>query len=259
MRLAAHADLPAVFFVVEPGGIDGPVLARGESQRGAEGCVVSTVNFSSRCPVLPVTVVRLVGDGEAAQDVVAERHVDHGAHICLAVIARAQQDLGFELRLGLHADDVHRPTGHVLTEQRALGTAHHLDALDVQRAHEVAQGTREVVAVDVHTGAEHLDRIRKAAANATNVELVGIGAILDLEVHVGREIPDLARVVDALGAHGGAGDGDHGQRRVHEGLLAPAGRHGHLFEYRLRCRLGLCSGLLYRHHHRRTERRRSSE
>ncbi len=113
------------------------------------------------------------------------------------------------------------------------------------------------MAVHVHAGAENLDRIGEPAADAADVDLRNVIAVFDLQIHVGREVADLARVVDALRLERLAGYGDHGQRRVFQRLLSAAGRYDHLLEDRVRrC---LSGSLLYRYQHRRAQRRRSPE
>ena len=70
-----------------------------------------------------------------------------------------------------------------------------------------------------------IDWIRSASAALPRLHaLLEAGPVLDLQIHVGSEVADLAGIVNALRLQRLAGDCDDGQRSVLQCLLAASRR-----------------------------------
>ena len=100
------------------------------------------------------------------QLVVDDREIVRAAHVHAVALAGLKLDEPFARTLRLFGDDAHRAPERVLAEQRALRTAQHLHALDVEQIEDRALGTAviDVVDVDRHAGLERQRVVAQADA-----------------------------------------------------------------------------------------------
>jgi hypothetical protein len=133
--------------------------------------------------------------------------------------------------LGLPREHADRAAGAVTAEERALRAAQHLDALNVDQAHDGARRARHEDVVDVVADAA-LAGGAAAAADAPNLErrrrVTRAARALDVEVR--RDRRELEHVFDAAQLERVAVEAHDGDRRVLEIQLAALRRDDDLLE-----------------------------
>ena len=169
---------------------DGQLDVVGESVGDLDACQCGLGAAQLLRGALDVAVLVEVGGLRADRQLVADRHVDHGADV-LVVVAQRAAHIGVEFIRRLLREEADGAAFAVAAEQRALRTAQHLGALDVEHLEHRAAGARHIDAVDVQRDAA-LSRGSAAAADAADRKHRGVvaagAATLDAEVggEVGR-------------------------------------------------------------------------
>ena len=171
-----------------------PARTRRPRQPGAGRLIVCLVQSLVEHDVVAETGVAVGGGRRPQRRIVAERHVQRRPGANQIVVAeghvrRAEE----ETRLRRCRNDVHRPAGGILPEQRALRPAQHLHALDIEEV--VVQGERR--------------------GDVDAVQVVGDGRIGDGVLI--RFVADAANGNDGLEALVlGHRDARHGRPEIHE-------------------------------------------
>ena len=133
---------------------------------------------------------------------------------------------------GIARDEVDGARESVAAEIGVLRAAQHLDAFDVAGVDGI-DAAQNIVAIDEHgTGlrARQRDGGLQAAEGQVGHETAGAVAAGRLEEHVGRELDDVADVVDARLFDRLGREGRDGNRDILHGLCALARRDSHFLE-----------------------------
>ena len=154
-------------------------------------------------------------------------HVQRPHHVEAAEVAGGDLGVAVEIvELGLARENSDRAAGRIAAEQRALGAAQHLDAVDVEHAQHRAAGARNVDAVDIQPDAALAGR-PAAAGNAADREARDRAAVAARggDVEVRGERTEVREVLDSLRGDDFLGHRDDRDRGVLEVRLAALGRH----------------------------------
>ena len=157
-----------------------------------------------------------------------DREVERGAAVNPSETAEAKLRLAAELAGGPLGHDLHRAADRVLAEERALRSAQHLDALDVEQFEHRARRAGEVDVVDVDADARILGDDEVGLADAAEEDLREVAAAAAVarvrELHVRRRVGDAAKVAHAQLAERFAAERRNRDRHVLQVLFAPPRR-----------------------------------
>ena len=158
---------------------DGGVLGGVPEQLGAQVPAVAVVQLVVVRQVDEVAVALVHRAGDAEGEGVGEGAGDLTLQDTLVVVADAGFDEAAPVEVGLLRHDADHAGRGVLTEQRALRAAQHLDALHIDEVADGAGRARAVDAVDEHTDRGLDARVVGAVTEAADDE-VGVGRGLQL-------------------------------------------------------------------------------
>ena len=173
----AAADLVDLALVGDQA--DGGVLGGVPEQLGAQVPAVAVVQLVVVRQVDEVAVALVHRAGDAEGEGVGEGAGDLALQDALVQVADAGFDEAAPVEVGLLRHDADHAGRGVLTEQRALRAAQHLDALHIDEVADGAGRARAVDAVDEHTDRGLDARVVGAVAEAADDE-VGVGGGLQL-------------------------------------------------------------------------------
>ncbi len=223
-----------------PGGLDAhvgtkPIVGHpGEGQATGQGIVVAEILAVG---ALHVAVLVQRSHRQPRGHGVADRQIQRAFGVQQVVRASRHGHRTAELAAGfrLHRGDRYGAADGVAAEQRALGTAQHLQLLDVDDVQDGPHGAGDVDAIHVQTHAGLGGGQELLLTHPAQIDSRGVGGAAEAGVvfqgHAGHELGDLiqagdAPVVERLTGVGGDGDGC-----VLQPLFPHAGGHHDLFQH----------------------------
>ena len=142
------------------------------------GDIVAAKRMVRMLEIADVAVADAARERERSHDSVSlERAADPRVAVKRAEVPR--RELGGRLKFvcGRPGNQVHRPTDSVASIQRALRSAQHFDAVQIEKLHERHRRSCEVNAVEVHRRARIRPGVQNVGANPADCQLTEPGVL----------------------------------------------------------------------------------
>jgi hypothetical protein len=190
-----------------------------------------------------VTVALARTGRNARPEPVGNRQVDRDECFPQVVVADSHTNGSAELVARQCRGEQHGAADRVTSEQRALRTAQNLDAGDVAKIHDAADGAAHVHLVNVQTHAGIDTRRTVGLADTANEYLrrriVAGQRTVGCKLEIRCNLIEIVRAEDLLPLERFGSERRDGDRRLLQRLFAPARGDDDLFQSRARCICGV--------------------